>query len=198
MKKLLFFGGMLMAFMFMLMSCGRISSNISENGPNNGNMVVASNDQHQIESTDKSTQVRETANTTQYRTISPTPPTGLEHSQGSVDLLDNNYYDDGVDRLYRLTYYRIPGVISDLVPDDKYMAWADQYFWNKKDEFTEMPLVTFVKHFDIPREDFERAIAKLAILHAENGTGDEEFEVPNADVIYSFDNETINRYYRYE
>jgi len=135
--------------------------------------------------------------TTQGITQKPSPPTGLEYLPGSVDLLDKNYYESIENRPYRLIYYRIPGVIGDLVPEDKHTAWAQQNFWGKT-EFTEMPLVAFVKHFDISREAFETAIAELAIHNAMNGNNDEEFEVPNADVIYSFDNEIINRYYRYE
>ena len=135
--------------------------------------------------------------TTQGTTHKPSPPTGLEHSSGAVDLLDNNYYESIDNRSYRLAYYRIPGVIGDLVSEDKYTVWAQQNFWGKT-VFTEMPLVTFVKHFDISREAFDTAIAELAITNAIHGNNDEEFEVPNADVIYTFDNEIINRYYRYE
>lgn len=65
-----------------------------------------------------------------------------------------------------------------------------------------MYLVSFVKHFKIPREDFEKCVENIRQtyewFHDTHGDdiSDEIHELPNADIIYTFDNEIINNYYR--
>jgi hypothetical protein len=61
----------------------------------------------------------------------------------------------------------------------------------------EMLLVSFVKRYNITREEFDAATAKFA-ENVKNDTHTEECEVPNGDILYTFDNEIINHYYRYE
>ena len=64
-----------------------------------------------------------------------------------------------------------------------------------------MYTVSFVKYFEISREDFERCCEqkrkRLEYLRDELGhdINIEGAEIPNADIIYTFDNEIINNYY---
>ncbi len=62
----------------------------------------------------------------------------------------------------------------------------------------EMCLVSLVKEFNIPRKDFEYAAEKLKQRYVECGLDlyHEDNEIPNADIIYTFDNKIINEYYR--
>ena len=69
----------------------------------------------------------------------------------------------------------------------------------------EMYTVTFIKDFHISREAFEQACQEFQLWLEDKSErwaeGDaifsmEEYEMPNADIIYTFDNEIINNYYR--
>jgi hypothetical protein len=64
----------------------------------------------------------------------------------------------------------------------------------------EMLLVTFVKYYEISKEDFEKATKNEEKIHNQFGENLylEDYELPNADIIYTFDNEIINEYYRRE
>ncbi len=63
-----------------------------------------------------------------------------------------------------------------------------------------MLLVSFIKHFNITREQFDSAVEEFIKRNTEAGWDmtREENEVPNGDIIYTFDNKIINEYYRYE
>ena len=69
----------------------------------------------------------------------------------------------------------------------------------------EMYTVTFIKDFHISREVFEQACEEFQLWLEDKSErwaeGDaifsmERYEMPNADIIYTFDNEIINNYYR--
>lgn len=106
---------------------------------------------------------------------------------------------------YRNIYYWAPTFLFDLVDRDACRAWHEEVV--KPNEVNnvepqEMYIVSFVKHFKISREDFEAACEKKRLrfeeFHNVNGhdISDEAHEIPNADIIYTFDNEIINEYYR--
>lgn len=103
---------------------------------------------------------------------------------------------------YRTAYYRLMGELIDLVDNEECIKWCDG-FWQKYDwnEPKEMMTVAFVKHFNISREDFEVAIEmrrKSNVELDQKGAidmNDERYELPNADIIYTFDNDIINTYY---
>ena|GEM_PF-3019200 len=68
------------------------------------------------------------------------------------------------------------------------------------EEPKEMVYLSLVKYFNIPKEDFEKANEELRrsrLSFGDNLTL-EDNELPNADIIYTFDNEIINAYYRRE
>ena len=94
------------------------------------------------------------------------------------------------------------GEFGDLLDEkqlEDFFAWSEQerVRTNYGRDQDEMFLVSFVKRYNIPREAFDEAVDKFIASNREWVT-EEEYEVPNADIIYTFDNEIINYYYRYE
>lgn len=113
------------------------------------------------------------------------------------------------DRSYRLLYYDNVN-FNDLVPQELDQEWWEYYVklneWEDggqhKKEAKEMSLVSFIKYCNIPREAMEAKIAEYEEFKAVNGDSfgyyTEAGELPNFDIIYTFDNEIINEYYRYK
>ena len=113
------------------------------------------------------------------------------------------------DRNYRLIYYYTTN-FDDLVTQEQHTEWYE-YYKNENGigiggyleaEPKEMALVSFNKYFDIPREEMEAKIAEINKSREENGYSFADYaengELPNLDIIYTFDNDIINDYYRYE
>jgi len=63
-----------------------------------------------------------------------------------------------------------------------------------------MRLKMFVEYFDISKESFELFVNTEKDISLENDEilTNEENELPNPDIIYTFDNEIIDAYYRRE
>jgi len=63
-----------------------------------------------------------------------------------------------------------------------------------------MALVSFIKHYKIEKDDFVEAVQREYEWALDSGCSiyNEDCELPNADIIYTFDNEVINAYYRRE
>ncbi len=120
---------------------------------------------------------------------------------GSIELQDQQYDLFPYERKYRNAYYTIWGEFTALLPEEEVSRYYD-WFVNQNEatnhgEFQEeMLLVSFVKEFNISREDFDAAVEEFR-KNNKNSTHHEDYEVPNADIIYTFDNEIINEYYRY-
>jgi len=100
---------------------------------------------------------------------------------------------------YRYVYYNIEGPFLGLVDYDELWKWYHEL--DEKDssdeEYNEMFLVTFIKHFNISRENFNVALEILRQTNIKNGYDmtTEDFELPNGYIIYTFDNDIINNYY---
>ena len=110
----------------------------------------------------------------------------------SIKPLEHPYhYESDEIMTFRECYYHIPGVFWRLVepnrPDPTWVA-------------NEMLLATYVKYHNIAKEDFIEAVQQEYEWIVENGYDiySEGDELPNADIIYTFDNEIINAYYRRE
>lgn len=105
---------------------------------------------------------------------------------------------------YRDIYYWGPSFLIDLVGREAAGKWHNEVVQPNIDnntEPTEMYIVSFIKYFEITKDVFEKKCeenrAYSQMLHDEYGidiTG-EGYEIPNADIIYTFDNEIINNYY---
>ena len=133
----------------------------------------------------------------------PVPVSLPEYRPGSVKLEPQDQDDYSFERKYRLAYYGIWGYFTACLTEEEtadYMQWVDEY--NKSTNYgetqEEMLLVTYIKRYNISRAEFDAAVEKMqAEMPPEDGVIYEESEVPNGDIIYTFDNEVINRYYRY-
>jgi hypothetical protein len=112
---------------------------------------------------------------------------------------------DGFRPTYRYIYYRLDGFVQSLaLSEDEANKWFKDY--DSRQDFysntqNEMLIVTFVKHFNIQKDIFEEALKKYVKISLENNweiNTNEENELPNPDIIYTFDNDIINEYYRRE
>ena len=90
---------------------------------------------------------------------------------------------------YRVVYYGMSGAIGGLIGNCNYQFLE-----------SEMELATYIKHNKTPKEELLAAIQEEYDWCTNNGfyITEEENELPNADIIYTFDNEVINAYYRRE
>ena len=134
--------------------------------------------------------------------VEPPAPTLPEYVPGSIILEDQDTDDYEYERKYRITYYRIWSEFSDLLDEDQkkdYNTWFYERVENGSFR-EEMALAAMVKRYNIPRERFDEAVEAFIAnnLESHSNMSQEEYEVPNADIIYTFDNEIINHYYRYE
>ncbi len=121
---------------------------------------------------------------------------------GSIILEPQHLDDYDFERKYRIAYYRIWGEFYEMLSDDersRFSHWREENSaaCNYGETRNEMLLVSYVKEFNITREEFDAAVERFAAFN-EGYTQYEEYEIPNADIIYTFDNEIINEYYRYE
>ena len=133
-------------------------------------------------------------------------PSGLpEYQPGSLQLYSTPDDEFRFERPYRYAYYVIWGEFGDLLDEEQlqdFFVWSEQEHvrTNYGRDRDEMYLVSFVKRYNISREDFDRAVDKFIANNRDSSCfmTHEVCEVPNADIIYTFDNEIINYYYRYE
>lgn len=102
---------------------------------------------------------------------------------------------------YRRIYSIIPEQFTWLVDSAEYKRWK-----NGVKASGGMAMLQFVEHFGITREDFDTANEAYAayldssylqghIKKIPESSEEEEREIFNADIIYSFDREKIDEYY---
>lgn len=121
---------------------------------------------------------------------------------------------------YRLLYYPDYGInvfFADLVSPEELNEWCEKYYSENSDmadlftvgssasEPKRMAVVDFILHFNIPKEKFEEANntwchrmikwGDVPVMNPKDYKKQEEFEVYNVDIIYTFDDEIINAYY---
>lgn len=140
---------------------------------------------------------------TSHPTIAPSSLP--QYQPGTILLEDQNYDDYDFERKYRITYYRIWGEFLNLITEEQvqdFYVWADETHKQTGYGATQntMFLADFVKRYHISRTDFDQAVKEFSINSKLNQYDiiPEEYEPPNADIIYTFDDEIINEYYRYE
>ena len=121
------------------------------------------------------------------------------------DALKVNPYNFTFLPTYRDIYYWAPTCLVDLVDREEYGAWRREVVIPNEIENIEpqeMYTVSFIKHFHISKEDFEQACESKRLCFEDfrdrcgEDITDEAHEIYNADIIYTFDNEIINNYYR--
>jgi len=147
----------------------------------------------------------ELISTTSISSANPTEISLPVYIPGSIEINHVNDYgeEDGLNYKlsFRRIYYILPGWLSELAEAEAYdNFFEEQVTYNPDLEITEMFMVTFIKHCDIPKHEFVAANEKHKALSISMGKDiyNEYDEIPNADIIYTFDNEIINEYYRRE
>lgn len=121
--------------------------------------------------------------------------------------LGENYFSFGK-LSYRLVYYTLPEYVRDLleqganravdrVSTEQYLSWESGRCLPRGEEPRTMSLMDYVRHFDIPKEAFVQAVAeeKARLIRLGCDIYAEEFELPNPDIIYTFDDAVVNAYY---
>jgi len=152
----------------------------------------------------------EVSSETESRSYEIHIPSGLEYVPGIYALSPR---DEGgftgflpVDRKYRERYYNTPGPYCEMTPEgtfDEFAKYYDANFGKPSYNLPDMFMAGYVKYFNIPKSEFLKAseeyrkeiIKSMEISYFD--PNQEYYEVLNADVIYTFDNDLINEYYRY-
>ena len=140
----------------------------------------------------------ETSGNTQSDTSIPTDPdTGLPiYVPGSIKLYeyDKEIWPNG--KPYRDCWYMDPANFRlGQTKEER------QYFINHAERDPERMLcVQYIEYFNVPKEVFVAGVERLREYYIDLGAdmSFEEAELPNADILYTFDDEIINHYYRYE
>jgi hypothetical protein len=98
---------------------------------------------------------------------------------------------------FRRAFYAIPLEILRFAGDREEQWREVSHMYS---EAYESPLMRFVEYFNIPREDFDAVIDDLRErrIRLNHALTDEMYELPNADIIYTFDNDIIRYFYRRE
>lgn len=115
--------------------------------------------------------------------------------------LGKNFFSFG-DPSYRLVYYAWPTYVSQLAwerdSQEGLLGWAWGRLLPKDEEPQEMHIVNYLKTYNIPKEEFVEAVEeeKARLLQMGCDITSEEFELPDPDIIYTFDNDIINDYYK--
>jgi len=131
-----------------------------------------------------------------------------KHIPGSVTLrpaefLAGWFYDDNGIPQHRLVFYQIDGVILNLVDVNRLDSWDESFHAEGVDARETMMLLHFIQYHDIQKEDFIAAVEEMRSNNewrAGRGTDVslEDYEIPNADIIFTFDPEIISYFYRRE
>ena len=131
------------------------------------------------------------------------------------ELVEQDYLEDE-DFCYvpqfRWVYYGLYGWFIHWIDANGRLKEYDEFYrasYSKRlrpngmlTDATEMNLAAVIGHFNIPREEVESYNAALwkswALQGVDLSIPTEDYELPNLDIIYTFDNEIINAYYRRE
>ena len=120
---------------------------------------------------------------------------------GSIILHPELHFESLIGAMYpmrfRAAFYYVCGEFMDLVGFDEASAFLQTV---GNESFEVMTLMRFVQHFNISREEFEAVVERLSAFHILRGldSNDEWYELPNADIIFTFDNDIIRYFYRRE
>ena len=188
--------------MLLLVACQMFTENKGDNttGTSQTTMIEGENptgrtDEH------GSTALTKTGETNSTSTTSILPT----YVSGNIELQEEWYIKTLMDVSYplhyRAIYYELDSTVGNMVDEKERGIWYSEYqkAYGEK-EATEMLYVSFIKHFNIPQADFEKFVEDREALYLAHGTdvSDEMYEIPNPDIIYTFDNAIINEYYRRE
>jgi hypothetical protein len=156
--------------------------------------------------TETTSSTQTTSITTEPITVTTETTTEGKRIEGILLASPERFEQRGGPHEKRMAYYYVNGFVLNLVTKDEEIDWLTKYFYKDDgsnipdDEVKESFNVSFVKYFNIPKEDFVKAINKAKEFCREHNMDitTEEYELPNPDIIYTFDNEIIDHYYRRE
>ena len=105
---------------------------------------------------------------------------------------------------YRARYYTLYAPFVQLVGREACREWMETIDYSP--DASSMVMLQFVRHFNITREQFDKANLETAriirdsldgrpCMRPMDYTNQEDDEIYNADVIYTFDEDIINAYY---
>ena len=154
--------------------------------------IGCSNESNDVVNNTNNTEITTTTPTTTLADISLTFPTEFTVRTGSEDL------DYGFERQFRYTFYStsIAGHIGS-VSREALHEFGNRVFGVAGVEFAEPVLFSFIKYFDVAFEEFRQA-TQSAYLHRGEmnlNMADEENEIPNPYLLFTFNLERINDYY---
>ena len=129
-----------------------------------------------------------------------------QHTPGSIILYPEHLHSSDVDiatpMQFRIAFYTISADIMRLVEDvDEMWEWLDNM---GHDGYQTMTLMRFVEHFNISREEFDTVVDRMRegledmAARGRININSELFELPNADIIFTFDNDIVRYFYRRE
>jgi hypothetical protein len=198
MKKIIALAMSFVALMALFAACTSKTGKPSSSEPGSS-VAEISQGKAQGQEEDPTAKTAQATPTTELQTTQTAFP---EYVPGSIELTSPEGIRDMFDMRYvpeyRFVYYTVPGCITELVADQEAKAaWFEQN-GSSSAPATRMLMAAFVKDFNIPKEEFIRVFEEEKRISIKNGDDIyyEMTELPNADIIYTFDNEIINYYYR--
>jgi len=157
----------------------------------NALLLSSCNQQGTKETTSSTEETMITVTTSATETTIPQITPDQLPKPDEIRLKDDHYaWYEGFVPKYRSIYFGFSGTIGDL----------GEFVPIHGDKTDEMEMANYVRYNNIRKEDFIAAVQKdyeLCLWRGED-IYDEGAELPNPDIIYTFDNEIINAYYRRE
>lgn len=142
----------------------------------------------------------EITTTTENQTTSISSTTIMEQITVAPELIQQieGGYGHSIEKRY--CYIANFWEAHDVFPPAAFDMLVDEYGRSLRDHPPEMYFATLIKRYDVPKGKFEEAIQKAAKRYVVEGHNltQEAWELPNPDILYTFDNEIINAYYRRE
>ena len=120
----------------------------------------------------------------------------------STDITQDPTLDAGGSferRRFRPIFYDLPAPFVDLIGTEIYLEWLQ--LRSPEERYNENIAVSFIRDFDISKEDFILANETLAQIWESIGVSANEnssFELYPVDLIFSFDNNAINEFFLWE
>lgn len=157
---------------------------------------------------EKEKEISKTTTTTEsiqtYETLSSTTMHKVDNLKENETKNDNGGGYIESDK-YRLRYYAIPYQFISIVNREEYSEWKKVVLTQSENDTNIMRMVRFVKDFKISKEIFEKVNLQMAKDFVEWGEkptlrpldyeNQQTYEIYNADIIYTFDDDIINEYY---
>ena len=134
---------------------------------------------------------------TQWSPGDPWPDNIPEYRPGSITLWPDGQLEETFYLPYTLHHRAIPAIIDELVDGPEVQEWLLEVA-SDSERPTVMLIKAFVQRFNIQKEDFVAAVEELREIYIalDHDLTDELYELPNADIIFTFDNELISHFYR--